>query len=340
MTGEISVTELDDRDQNKATFTARSDAFSTYTMIYIPKSSGGGGSTYKLTYQSNGGTTYPVESYASGSVVALNKLPAKEGYIFTGWYADADLTQKITSITMDSNKTVYAGWQATTVPPILNGTDHFAYMIGFRDGYLKPNAVITRAQATTIFFRLLKPEIRDGNLTTSNHYSDVADSFWANTAISTMTALGLVGGYSDGTFRPNEPITRAQFATICARFDTGLANGYSNFTDIGSHWAKAEIERAAVLGWVRGYSDGTFRPNVPITRAQVATMINRVLDRIPETEEDLLPNMVKWPDNNPGDWHYLALQEATNSHTHVRKDEVYETWTALTQIPDWTRYEH
>lgn len=227
-----------------------------------------------------------------------------------------------------------------TTPDLLNDSDHFAYVIGYKDGNVRPYGLISRAETTTIFFRLLKDSVRDGNLLTSNTYTDVADDYWANTAISTMTGLGIVQGRSATTFDPKAPITRAQFAAICARFDTGKSNGEQTFTDIKGHWAEKYIERAAELGWIKGFEDGTFRPDTYITRAQAMTMINRVLNRIPEDESDLLPGMNVWPDCNPGDWFYLAVQEATNSHDFEHKAGNYETWTKLMKNPDWTRYEN
>ena len=227
-----------------------------------------------------------------------------------------------------------------TTPDLLNDSDHFAYVIGYMDGNVRPYGLISRAETTTIFFRLLKDSVRDGNLLTSNTYTDVADDYWANTAISTMTGLGIVQGRSTTTFDPKAPITRAQFAAICARFDTGKSSGTQTFTDIKGHWAEKYIERAAELGWIKGFEDGTFRPDTYITRAQAMTMINRVLNHIPEDESDLLPGMNVWPDCNPGDWFYLAVQEATNSHDFEHKAGNYETWTKLMKNPDWTRYEN
>ena len=227
-----------------------------------------------------------------------------------------------------------------TTPDLLNDSDHFAYVIGYMDGNVRPYGLISRAETTTIFFRLLKDSVRDDNLLTSNTYTDVADDYWANTAISTMTGLGIVQGRSTTTFDPKAPITRAQFAAICARFDTGKSSGTQTFTDIKGHWAEKYIQRAAELGWIKGFEDGTFRPDTYITRAQAMTMINRVLNRIPEDESDLLPGMNVWPDCNPGDWFYLAVQEATNSHDFKHKAGNYEIWTELTKNPDWTRYEH
>ena len=224
--------------------------------------------------------------------------------------------------------------------PALFTDDHYAYIVGVPGGTVRPNDSMTRAGVATIFFRLLKDSVRDANLLTGCTYTDVPDGHWANTAISTMTGLDIVRGYDAAAFGPGDPITRAQFAAICARFDTGKSNGSRTFSDIKGHWAKAYIERAAELGWISGFQDGTFRPDAYITRAQAVTMINRMLNRVPEDPSDLLPGMNVWPDCRPGDWFYLAIQEATNSHDYRRKADSYETWTGLNADPDWTRYEN
>lgn len=324
-------------------FTATTDVTSSMTVYaqWKKNSSGGSHSTrkYTLTYESNGGTAYQDERYSSGTKVTLDKAPIRESYTFTGWYADEELTDKITSVTMTSDKTVYAGWVATGVPDMLNGDDHDAYVIGYPDGNVHPQGNISRAETATIFFRLLKADTRDGNLTAENVFADVANGKWFNKAVSTMAKLGIVKGRSAETFAPDAPITRAEFAAICARFNTKPTNTSDSFSDISGHWAEAEIERAVAFGWIAGYPDGTFRPDTYITRAEAMTMINRVLCRMPQDEKDLLRTMVVWPDNKPTDWHYLAVQEATNSHEFERKGAVNETWTKLTSAPDWTRYQ-
>ena len=294
---------------------------------------------YTLHYESNGGTAYKDERCSSGTKVTLDKTPTRESYTFTGWYADKALTQKITTVTMNSDKTVYAGWEATGVPDKLNGDDHFAYVIGYPDGKVHPKGNISRAETATIFFRLLKSDIRDGNLTADNEFSDVSDGQWHNKAISTMAKLGIVKGRRADRFDPDASITRAEFAAICARFNTRTVENSGSFSDISGHWAENEIERAAAFGWISGYPDGTFRPDARITRAEAMTMINRVLCRMPQSESDLLDSMVTWPDNKPSDWHYLAVQEATNSHDFDRQGEVGESWTKLTSVPDWKRYQ-
>ena len=311
-----------------------------YTAQWAKNSSSSHHSTrYTLHYESNGGTAYKDERYSSGTKVTLDKTPTRESYTFTGWYADKELTQKISSIKMTSEKTVYAGWKASTVPDMLNGDDHYAYVVGYSDGTVRPNANISRAEVATIFFRLLKKEVRDGNLTTENIFADVTNGQWHNKAISTMAKLGIVKGRRADSFDPDASITRAEFAAICARFNTKPVENSGSFSDISGHWAENEIERAAAFGWISGYPDGTFHPDARITRAEAMTMINRVLCRMPQSESDLLDSMVTWPDNKPSDWHYLAVQEATNSHDFNRQGEVGESWTKLTSVPDWTRYQ-
>ena len=239
----------------------------------------------------------------------------------------------------DNNKDNNTGETTPTkVPALLNGSNHFAYVVGYKDGNVRPQGNITRAETAAIFFRLLKEEVRSENLSKHNDFADVTEDSWYNTAVSTMAGMNILKGRTANSFVPQAPITRAEFAAICARFDSGKAEENSGFTDISGHWAEKEIERAATLGWVSGYTDGSFHPDAPITRAEAMTLINRVLCRMPETKADLLDSMTKWPDNQPGAWYYLAVQEATNSHTYEQKDSKYETWTALTAEPDWSKY--
>ena len=296
------------------------------------KHKGGGGSGDKkvtLHYESNGGTTYKDERYTYGTTVKLDKTPLREGHTFTGWYADKELTKKISKITMKGDKTVYAGWELTPVPPAFDG-DHTAYIIGFVDGTVKPLANITRSEVAAIFYRLLSDEEREKYKTTTNNFADVDPSAWYNTPASTMAAMGIIGGYPDGLFHGTDNITRAEFAAICARFDKNTENTKADFSDISGHWAELDIAIAANNGWIKGYPDGTFRPNQTITRAEAMALINRVLARIPESPQDLLDDMKTWPDNmNTDKWYYIPVQEATNSHDFERKANGSEKWTAL-----------
>ena len=316
--------------------------YGKWEKIATPPSSGGGGSHgtkyYILHYESNGGTKYEDEKYKKNTVVILDKIPKRVGYTFTGWYADQELTDKITKIKMTSDKTVYAGWKATDVPETLNSDNHFAYIVGYEDGTVRPNANISRAEVAAIFFRLLKDDVRDDNLTANSVFTDVAFGKWYNKSISTMAKIGIVKGRTANAFVPNAPITRAEFAAICSRFDRSNVEIKSDFNDISGHWAENEIRRAASLGWIQGYTDGSFKPDQNITRAEAASMINRMLHRLPETVDDLLDGMIQWPDNQPSDWYYINMQEATNSHDFKQKGEIHEHWTKLTENPDWDRY--
>ena len=302
---------------------------------------------------------------ATGKPTGSTAQP-KSGARFDGWYS-ADGTLLSTDLTFVPTRGAGTVWQGTTysahfsakrspstpstpakpdaakptlapIPEMLNGEDHYAYLLGYKDGTVRPNAHVSRAETATIFFRLLNADIRDENLTAENTFTDVVDGQWCNKSVSTMAKLGIVKGRTAEIFDPYAPITRAEFAVICARFDTKQTNGNNNFSDISGHWAEAEIKRAAALGWIAGYADGTFRPNDYITRAQAVTMINRVLHRLPEKESDLLANQIVWPDNPETFWGYLAIQEATNSHEYERKaDGVHETQTAKRENRDWSK---
>ena len=226
------------------------------------------------------------------------------------------------------------------VPTGLNGDDHYAYIVGYPDSTVRPQDGITRAEVATIFFRLLTDETRNANSTKTNSYSDVAAGAWYNHAVSTLSAMGIVKGDSNGKFNPNAPITRAEFAAIAARFDDKADTTAVDFSDIASHWAKNEISAAANNGWINGYTDGTFRPNNKITRAEAMTLVNRVLKRLPETAEDLHNDMIKWSDNSDTSaWYYLAVQEATNSHYYDLKENKHEKWSKLRETRDWTELE-
>lgn len=261
----------------------------------------------------------------------VNDVPVTAGYI-------------VFKNTIDTGKDDYYPIIIPTIinkdTGMLNKTDHFAYVIGYPDGTVHPNGQITRAEVATIFFRLLRDEVRDGAFTTSNSYSDVAYGKWYNNPISTMSALGIITGYPDGTFKPNKPITRAEFAAIAARFDETQSGKSATFSDVIGHWAAKEIGIAYYNDWIKGYPDGTFKPDQNITRAEAMTLINRVLERKPESPADLLTNMNKWTDNmDTSKWYYLDVQEATNSHGYTRKTFNYELWRQMLPDPDWSRYE-
>lgn len=291
---------------------------------------------------------------------------AKSGARFDGWYS-ADGTLLSTDLTFVPTKKDGTVWQGTTyyahfsakrspstpstpakpnetkptlapIPEMLNGEDHYAYLLGYEDGTVRPNGSISRAEVATVLFRLLKDDVRTQNLTKDNAYSDVPDTAWYSTAVSTLSKMGVISGYPDGTFRPNAPITRAEFAAMIARFDETAKSADTPFTDISGHWAENAIGKAYGNGWVEGSSKTVFCPESNLTRAETATLLNRVLHRLPEKESDLLANQIAWPDNPETFWGYLTIQEATNSHEYERKaDGVHETQTAKRENRDWSK---
>lgn len=256
-------------------------------------------------------------------------------------YADPDKGADADIINIYGKQSSSGG--TVKVGPQLNRDDHVAYIMGYPDGTVQPEGEITRAEACTIFFRLLTESSRNYYFSKTNDYTDVNAGDWFNNAISTLSNAGIVTGYNDGTFRPNQPITRGEMAKIIANF-ANLNKGTKSFTDLSGHWSKSYVELAAGNGWIAGYPDGSFRPDQKITRAETVTMINRVLERVPAKELRLLSRsiMLTFPDNNPGDWYYIAIQEASNSHEYQRS--VYETtgdemWTKLIDNVDWTKLE-
>ena len=293
--------------------------------------------------------------------VAPAQTTSQSRYTFSGWRADGtgDIVTSLENLQQDVKLVGVWSYRSgggsgggggrkptvdipDDVPTGLNGDDHFAYIVGYPDGNVKPSGNITRAEVATIFFRLLTEDVRTANSTQSNSLSDVSRGQWFNHAISTLSSMGIVKGNPDGTFDPDAPITRAEFAAIAARFDDKNTNNTSNFSDIASHWAKDEIGVAANKGWINGYPDSTFRPDQYITRAEAMTLVNRVLNRLPEKSEDLLDDMIKWPDNADASvWYYLAVQEATNSHDYSDKSDAdkYEKWTKIRDARDWTLLE-
>ena len=225
-------------------------------------------------------------------------------------------------------------------PDKLNADDHFAYVIGYPDGGVHPHATITRAETATIFFRLLTEKTRKDNLTKYHSFRDVPQGAWYNAAVATMAKLKIITGYPDGTFQPDAPVTRAEFAAIAARFDEKSARTTASFRDIYGHWAERYMSCSAELGWIRGYTDNTFRPDQSITRAEAMALINRVLNRNPESKDDLLRSMNIFNDNlDTAKWYYLDVQEAANSHDFIRKANGYEMWKKLRADPDWKALE-
>ena len=279
---------------------------------------------WSLEFDEDGGLVFSVPD--ENTLYCLVGDEMVEDFVFTNTYKKSGKVEK-----------------PVKVGPQLNRDDHVAYIMGYPDGTVQPEGEITRAEACTIFFRLLTDSSRDYYFSKTNDYTDVNAGDWFNNAISTLSNAGIVTGYNDGTFRPNQPITRGEMAKIIANF-ANLNKGTKSFTDLSGHWSKTYVELAAGNGWIAGYPDGSFRPDQKITRAETVTMINRVLERVPAKELRLLSRsiMLTFPDNNPGDWYYIAIQEASNSHEYQRS--VYETagdemWTKLIDNVDWTKLE-
>lgn len=253
---------------------------------------------------------------------------SRSGYTFYGW----DLTK--------SGSTYYftAMWSRykSDVPYMLNGTDHYAYIKGYPNGSFKPTDTITRAEAATIFYRLLTDSTRKAYATTYNSFKDVPATAWYNTAVSTMAKLGIVNGGADGYFRPNDPITRAEIAAMIARCDGAYYTGTSTvFSDTYGHWAAGYIDRAYELGWINGYGT-TYAPDRYISRAETVAVLNRVLNRAPQYTSNLTRNYTTFSDVATSAWYYLDVEEAANSHTYTRKSNAdYETWTKLIADPSW-----
>ena len=306
-----------------------------YPVVYLWELKG---ELKNMSYSTKRITLYldrPNISYYSAREPMVEYLGTRMAFADPDKGADADIIN-IYGKQSSSGDTVKVG-------PQLNRDDHVAYIMGYPDGTVQPEGEITRAEACTIFFRLLTESSRDYYFARTNDYSDVNRGDWFNNAISTLSNAGIVTGYNDGTFRPNQPITRGEMAKIIANF-ANLNKGTKSFTDLSGHWSKTYVELAAGNGWIAGYPDGSFRPDQKITRAETVTMINRVLERVPAKELRLLSRsiMLTFPDNKPGDWYYIAIQEASNSHEYQRS--VYETtgdemWTKLIDNVDWTKLE-
>lgn len=277
-----------------------------------------------------------VNSYPAGAEVKPYVAPAKAAFTFDGWYTDEAMKSAWTALgIMPENDIVVYGKYV----PYLDKDDHFNYLMGYPDGTVQPLKNISRAEAATLFYRLLKEDKRAENLTTENKLSDV-NGEWYSCAISTLTKIGILTGYADGTFLPNKDITRAEMATIIAKF-ADLTDEELTFTDIEGHWVQDYIEHAAGNGWIAGYEDGTFKPESFINRAETVTMINRVLDRVPSKAENLLPGLEVFSDCAADDWFYCAIEEATNAHDYdrVQGSKADDVWKELKPNRDWTSFE-
>lgn len=301
---------------------------------------------HTLTFDTMGGSKIAPETVRHGLTVAKPKDPVNGGYIFDGWYTDKTYRTPYnfaTPLTQDT--TIYAKWFLIVLPgvtvkkntPKLNTADHFAYVQGYPDGTVKPAGNITRAETAAILFRLMDEGSRKTYYSTTSGFRDVASGSWYNTYVATLNNAGVITDSSNGYFRPNEAITRAELAAMLAKFSetTGAANYFNDVS--AKYWAANAIAICAKLGWINGYPDGTFRPDKNVTRAELMAMINRATGRAPKSADAFLPGMKTWIDNTSDKWYYLDVQEATNSHSYTVKGS--ETWTALTSDPNWSLYE-
>ena len=326
-------------DKDVVTFTAVwSKDSSTYDVYYYDYTDGKyeyyrfTAGTY-LVFDPNGGTAkLNNTSFSSkkGFYIYDDYIlsdASRTGSTFYGWY-----------LTKSGNTyTFTAMWSknASTVPYMLNGEDHYAYIKGYPNGSFKPNATITRAEAASIFYRLLTDTTRKTYTTTYNTFKDVPAKAWYNTAVSTMAKLGIVNGDANGYFRPSDPITRAEIAAMIARCDGSYyGSSYTNFSDVKGHWASSYIARAYELGWINGYGT-TYAPDKYISRAETVAILNRVLNRAPQNTSDLLSGRNTFSDVSTASWYYLDVEEAANSHTYTRKTSGYEYWNRLIADPSW-----
>ena len=301
---------------------------------------------HTLTFDTMGGSKIAPETVRHGLTVAKPKDPVNGGYWFDGWYTDKTYRTPYnfaTPLTQDT--TIYAKWFLIVLPgvtdkkatPKLNTSDHFAYVQGYPNGTVKPAGNITRAETAAILFRLMDDASRKTYYSTKSGFRDVASGSWYNTYVATLNNAGVITDSSNGYFRPNEAITRAELAAMLAKFSetTGAANYFNDVS--AKYWAANAIAICAKLGWITGYPDGTFRPDKNVTRAELMAMINRATGRAPKSADAFLPGMKTWIDNTSDKWYYLDVQEATNSHSYTVKGS--ETWTALTSDPNWSLYE-
>lgn len=301
---------------------------------------------HTLTFDTMGGSKIAPETVRHGLTVAKPKDPVNGGYIFDGWYTDKTFRHRYDfSTPLTEDITIYAKWFLIVLPgvtvkkntPKLNTADHFAYVQGYPDGTVKPAGNITRAETAAILFRLMDEGSRKTYYSTTSGFRDVASGSWYNTYVATLNNAGVITDSSNGYFRPNEAITRAELAAMLANF-TETAGAANYFNDVSaSYWAANAIAICAKLGWINGYPDGTFRPDKNVTRAELMAMINRATGRAPKSADAFLPGMKTWIDNTADKWYYLDVQEATNSHSYTVKGS--ETWTALTSDPNWSLYE-
>ncbi len=327
------------------------DELAAYVLATTPQSTGG--SSNGRRGGSNAGTTQTAPQISTNVngrvvnvgygkpvdgqyVVDVNELPAPDqipGYSWNGqWYTNPQCTEPANgTVPVDENTTFYTRYVNVKAPSVLEADRHLAYIKGYPDGYVRPEKNITREEIAEIIYRLLKTDIRSGIYTTANNFSDVAEDRWSNPSISTMANGGYLQGYPDGTFKPQNSITRAQFATVLVRFLDGdaISAGDYYFNDVSGHWAEADIKKAADYMWILGYADGSFKPDQNITRAEAMTIFNRLLVRYVNAS-GVRADAIQFADNPADSWYYYQVVEATNSHEYTRQADGYnENWTSM-----------
>ena len=264
-----------------------------------------------------------------------------QGMKFDGWFLDSGCTTPAdASMVVTEDTVLYGKTSKIDAPVVLDTENHYAYIIGYPDGTVKPQQNISREEVATIFFRLLTEDVRNEITKTSNDFTDVNIERWSNTAISTMEGYGLVTGYEDGSFRPAADITRAEFVAMAARFYEVSDEASSSFSDCSGHWAEKYIASASEKGWITGYEDNTFRPDQYITRAEAMTIVNNMLQR-QVNAEGIHADAVQWTDNTSDAWYYYEVLEATNSHKCEERaeNELNEKWTECIENFDWSTLE-
>jgi len=319
--------------------------YASYSYDAPSYGGGGGGGTIiapsaplTVTFDTAGGSGVEAQTVKSGNRVVKPAAPTRYGFVFIGWFTDEARTKTFDFGTkIKKDMTLYAGWTLSSDNAVFKylTSEHIAYINGFDDGLVHAEESMTRAQAAQVFFNLLNAEAKARYGTVENGFSDVDSGSWYNEAVSTLANMGILNGYGNGLFGPEDTMTRAQFAAICVRIGGLTATGSNTFSDVATnHWAYDSICAAAYAGWINGYGNGKFGPDDQITRAQVVTLLNRVMNRSAKAAHlDGLKGLRMWPDNMDSTvWYYYDLIEAGNNHRCTYDAAGVETWTGLKPV--------
>ena len=341
--GDVKIDSSKNGEVKQVTFEKTDKLSAGQYYVYITENTENKGTNSYITYD-NSGYVLNIRVFDNGKtgldveLLGINKV-GENGQMKT---TDDTTVTFVNTYTRASRPST-----SSTSKPTLNTGDHYAYVMGYPDGTVRPNGSITRAEVSTILFRLLSDKTREEYFTTESSFTDVKAGAWYNNSVATLEKAGvIVDTAKGGAFRPDEAITRAELAAMLAQFSDAKPVKGVKFSDVSAdHWAYDAIAIAAKMGWIEGYPDGTFRPDATITRAEMMTLVNRALERMPSDEDHLLSKrvMLTFPDCTPRDWFYIAVQEATNSHTYERaatEKNGDEQWTALRDNRDWTKLEY